>query len=94
MMTVFPIGRQGAVVGGWKHRECCIVSEGERQERHGGIADCRKVLGEKERSWMRMTCYDTRKAARKHVCLHHVIFGKVKRGGLRTRGFAPRNSVF
>ena len=25
---------------------------------------------------MRMTCYDTRKAARKHVCLHHMILEK------------------
>ena len=94
MMTVTPIERQEVVVGEQKHKECCIVSEGEWRERHGGNIGCRKVLGEKERSWMtRMTCYDTRGAARKHKCLHHLILGKMKRGGSRTHGFTPRNSV-
>ena len=43
---------------------------------------------------MRMTCYDTRRVAQKHKCLHHMILGKTKRGGSRTCGFAPHNSVF
>ena len=65
------------VVGEWKHKECCVVNKGEWQERHSGIIGCRKVLGEKERSWMtRMAYYNTRRAAQKHECLHHAILGE------------------
>ena len=80
MTTVFPVERQEVVVGERKHKECCVVGEGEQQGRHGGTVDCRRVLGEKGRSWMmRMTCYDTRRAAQKHKCLHHVIFWERRR---------------
>ena len=63
MTTVFPIEQQEVVVGERKRKECCVVDEGEQQERHSGIIDYRKVLGEKERSWTRMTCFNTRRVA-------------------------------
>ena len=93
MTTVCLAERQEVVVGEWKHRECCAVDGGERQGRHGGIADCQKVLGEKERSWTKMTCRSTRKAARKHKGLHHAILERIEKGGSKTQRFAPRNSV-
>ena len=94
MMTVVLVERQGAVVGERKHKECCVVSEGGWQERHGGIIGYQKVLGVKERSWTRTTCLSARRAARKHKGLHHMILGRTKRGGSRTQRFAPCNSVF
>ena len=93
MMTVTPVERQEAVVGEQKHKECCVVSKGGQQERHSGIIGYQRVLGMKERNWMRMTCLSTRRAARKHKGLHHVILERTKRGGLRTQRFAPCNSV-
>ena len=50
MTIVFPTARQGEVVGERKHKECCTVSEGGWQERHGGIVDYRRAPDEKERS--------------------------------------------
>ena len=64
MTIVFLTARQGEVVGGRKRKECCVVGEGGRQERCGGIVGYQKVLDEKERSWTKMTYRDTRKAAR------------------------------
>ena len=78
MMTASPTERQGEVVGGRKHKECYVVSEGGQQERRDGIVGCQKVLGGKERSWTRMTCRDTRKAARKHKGLHHAILERTR----------------
>ena len=72
-MTVVPVERQGVVVGERKLKECCIVGEGERQERRGGIVGYQEVLGKKERSWMRMTFCNTRKAGREHKGSHHTI---------------------
>ena len=93
MMTVILVERQGVVVGERKRKECCAVSEGGQQERHGGIIDYQKVLGGKERSWTRMSCFSTRRAARKLKGLHHVILEGTRRGGLRTQRSAPRNPV-
>ena len=62
--TVFPVERQEVVAGERKHKECCVVGEGERQGKYDGTVDCRRVLDEKERNWMtRMTCCDTRRVA-------------------------------
>ena len=84
MTTVSPVEWQEVVVGEWKHKECCAVSEREQRGRYSGIIDCRRVLGEKGRSWMtKMTCYDTRRAARKHECLHHAIFWEGRREAAR-----------
>ena len=76
MMTVVPVEQQGAVVGERKCKECCVVSEGGQQEKHSGIVGCQKVLGVKERNWMRTTCLSARRAIRKHKGLHHMILEK------------------
>ena len=55
-MIVFLVGRQGVVVEERKHRECCVVVEEGRQGKPDGTVDCQKVLGEKGRSWTKMTC--------------------------------------
>ena len=78
-MTAVPVEQLGVVVGEWKCKEYCVVSEGGRWGRHGGIIDYRKALGEKERSWTRMTFHNTRRAARKHKGLHHVILEGTER---------------
>ena len=94
-MTVVPVERRGAVVGEQRCKECCIVGEGGWQERYDGIVGYRKALGEKERSWMRMTFRNTRRAARKHKGLHHAIFGKdrekrqLENTKVRTTQFSP-----
>ena len=92
-MTVIPIERRGVVVGEQKHKECCVVGEGGQQERCGGTVDCRKVLGEKGRSWTRMTCFNTRRVARKRKGLHHAILGRTRRGGSKAQVLAPCDSV-
>ena len=70
-----PTLRQGKVVGGRRHKECCVVGGEGRQERRDEIVDYRKGLGGKERSWTKTTYCDIRRAARKHKSLHHAILG-------------------
>ena len=92
MTTVIPVERQGVVVGEQKHKECCVVGEGGRQERRGEIVDYQRVLDEKERSWTRMTCCDARKAARKHKGLHHAFLeggGKRRLENTKVRTMQP-----
>lgn len=47
--TVVPVQEQGMVVGGLRHKECFVVSEGEQQGKCNGIVDCQGFLCGTER---------------------------------------------